>query len=117
MAILGFVFLSEYDVDDDRRSHKRSNGIEGDDARIAREYGDDVAEHRHGCSGEDGGRHERLMIVGVENHACDVRDRESDETDRSTKGGGDGREQTSDEQEVVAEQLGVDPEVAGVFLT
>ena len=117
MAILGFVFLSEYDVDDDWSAHQWCDGIERDDARVTWEYGNDVAEHSYRSTSEDGGRHERLMVVGIENHACDVWHSQSNKTHRSTESGGDSSEQARHEQEVVAQHLRVDTEVTGVFLT
>lgn len=57
------VSLLHDDVDNDGGTHNWGDRIQGNDAQRAGKYADDVAQQGDGCSGEDGGRHQVMVVV------------------------------------------------------
>ena len=57
------VSLLHDDVDNDGCTHNWGDRIQGNDAQRAGKYADDVAQQGDGCSGEDGGRHQVMVVV------------------------------------------------------
>ena len=52
------------DVDDDWGAHDGGDGIQGDDAALAREETDEVAYQGYDCPAKDGGGQEYTVVVG-----------------------------------------------------
>ena len=71
-GLLLYALLHD-DVDGYRCADEWRYGVEWYDALRARQHADDVAQQCYGCSREYGCRHEVLVVVGAEQHACYVR--------------------------------------------
>ena len=104
------------DVDDDGGSHDGGDGVEGDDAGLAGQEADGVAEQGDDGAAEDGAGHENAVVGNAEQEVGDVGHGKADEHDGTAIGGGDGGEQTGDDEQPVAHAAGVDTEVLGILL-
>ena len=102
------------DVNNDGCADQRRDGVEGDDTTLAREETDEVADEGHDSSAEDGGREKHTMVVCGEQQSGNMGYGEADESHRATEGGGNSREQTSDDKQPVANPQDVDAEVLGI---
>ncbi len=110
------VSLFGYDIDDDRCSEKRCGGIQWNDTGIAWKHTDDVADKSNDRTCKYGGRHKHLMIVGDEQHSGNMGNSQSDERDRTAKCGGNGRQQTGQEEQVISHPSCVDAQILGIFV-
>ena len=85
-------------VDDDRGADEWRDGIEGYDTTLARKETDEVADKGDDGAAEDGGWQQHTVVVGGEQQSGDMGHSEADESHRATEGGGDSRQQTSDDE-------------------
>ena len=86
------------DVDNDGGADEGRDGIEGYDTTLARKETDEVADEGDDGTTEDGGREQHTVVVGGEQQSGNMGHGEADESHRATEGGGDSREQTSDDE-------------------
>ena len=106
--------LAGDDVDDDGGADERRDGIEGDDTTLAREETDEVADEGDDGTAEDSGWQKHTMVVSGEQQSGDMGHGEANESHRAAEGGGDSRQQTSDDEQPVAYPQDVHAEVLGI---
>lgn len=82
------------DVDDDGSTNQRCDSIKGNQAAFTRQTANEIAQQGNHSSHQHSGRQQRTVIIGGEQQAGHVRDSQSDESHRTTEGGGDGRKKS-----------------------
>lgn len=102
------------DIDDDRRTDERCDGIEGDDPRFAWKHTEQVAHQCHDSPHEDSGRQQRTVVVGMQHQPCDMWHSQTDEGYGAAEGGDNGGQQSGDDEQQVARTHDVDTQVLGI---
>ena len=78
------------DVDDDGTAHDGGDGIEGDDARLARQEADGIADEGNDGSAEHGAWHQYAVVGSAKQQVGNVRNGQANEHDGAAEGCGYG---------------------------
>ena len=96
------------DINDDGRTHDRGDGVEGNDARLARQEADGIAQEGNDGAAEYSTRHEDTVVGLTVEQVGYVWNGQTDEHNGAAVGGSHGSQQACDNEQIVADATGVD---------
>ena len=106
------IAVADDDEDDDRNAHQGRDGVD----RQGKALGDEVADQQQGGAREHRPRHQDAVVGRGEEHACEVRHGQPDETHRAAEGRDGSCEQDRGEEDQRARALYVESHRSGVVL-